>query len=195
MHNIENNKEFIEQRRKGRMTFIFIALLFFGPFVLAALAFRLNWVPNSDQVNRGALVQSERPLSEKAYSVDGRDEQVTFREFWTIAIFVPDACTDTCKQLVDQVEIVHFRLNRDIERAQLVLVNDQNTSTSPFARKISSGLDTDQTIASFKDLKLETSGVYMIDPRGFPVSHYALDSDPKDLQKDLKRLLKYSRIG
>lgn len=187
--------EFIKQRSKGRRTFVLIALLFFGPFVLATLAHKLGWTPSGDSVNRGQLIQAEVPLLEQALQIDERDEAIELRKKWSLLLFVPNACEESCKAEIEKFEIVHFRLNRDIERVQLVVINDQDTVSSPFARKVTQGESSTALLNSFNELQLKKEGLYVIDPLGFAVSNYALDSNPEDLQKDLKRLLKVSRIG
>ena len=42
---------------------------------------------------------------------------------------------------------------------------------------------------------LEPGKFYIIDPFGNLIMSYSADSDPDDLISDLKRLLRYSRIG
>jgi len=190
-----SDAEFIQQRSKGRRTFIFIALLFFGPFVLAALAHKLGWTPQGDSVNKGSLVQVEEPLLEQMLSVDGREEDIQLRKKWSLLLFIPDECDETCKADIDKFEVVHFRLNRNIERVQIVAVNDKNIVKSPFARKVTQGESSQALQASMQKLNLDSVGLYVVDPRGFVVSQYDLKTGAEALQKDLKRLLKYSRVG
>ena len=53
-----------------------------------------------------------------------------------------------------------------------------------------------------KQFKINGSGesgflgqIYLVDPRGNLMMSYPLESDPKDLHKDIGRLLRASRIG
>lgn len=192
---LKDNPDFIKQRSKGRRTFVMIALLFFGPFVLATLAHKMGWTPSGDSVNRGQLIQAEIPLLAQALQIDERDETIELRKKWSLLLFVPNACGEACKAEIEKFEIVHFRLNRDIERVQFVVVNDQSSVESPFARKVTKGASENALLESVENLELATEGLYVVDPLGFAVSKYALDSGAEDLQKDLKRLLKVSRIG
>lgn len=85
---------------------------------------------------------------------------------------------------------------------QLILVVDQQCSNEcGHWRELMPGLhaslgkDRDRLLWQQIDVSQQQSGLLLADPRGFMVTRYSLSLPPQAVLKDLKRLLKISKVG
>ena len=194
----KNNEQPIdfEQQKRGRRLFLFMFALFFGPFLVAALAKYYGWFAIGDTVNYGKLVTPAVQISELELAVSNRDKKsVVLREKWSLLLFIPQDCNEVCLKSVREVEAIHLLLNRDIQRVQLLAINNAGNEPGLYRHDLIDDANLQTVIAEFVAAKQAIAGAYFIDPKGFLVLQYPQEIDGKRLQKDLKRLLKYSRIG
>lgn len=85
---------------------------------------------------------------------------------------------------------------------QLILVVDQQCKNECAQwRELLPGLhaslgkDRDRLLWHQVDVSQQQSGLLLADPRGFMVTRYSLSLSPQAVLKDLKRLLKISKVG
>ncbi len=95
-------------------------------------------------------------------------------------------CAEDCAKALKNLQATHILLNREAKRVRRAFSNNSGNY-----------LPADQP-----DLKIVNTvnqpvpdGIYIIDPNGNLVFHYAIVTNPKDILQDLKRLLKVSQIG
>ncbi len=127
--------------------------------------------------NHGAFVVP--PTNAQDLGVDGFDTQ----EKWWLWVATSDCDQPACRDTLESLRALHILLNRDARRVMR-------------AALLEHPLDHDDdhlhTYALPEDL---TPGVYIVDPLGNLVLRYPLDTEPKPVLEDLKRLLKLSQIG
>ena len=183
------------EQKRGRRMFLLMFGIFFGPFLIAALAKYYGWFAVSETVNYGTLVKPAVLLSDQTLTVSNKDKNIRLRDKWSLLLFIPDDCDSECLKSVREVEAIHLLLNRDIQRVQLLAVNKNDVEPGLYRNDLKQDKALQAIQQEIANAGQSLSGSYLIDPKGFMVLTYPQVLDGKKLQKDLKRLLKYSRIG
>ena len=182
-------------QKRGRRMFLFMFVLFFGPFLMAALAKNFGWFTNTSTVNYGTLVSPTTQLADTEFLLQNKDGTITLRDKWSLLFFVPAECDQKCLRGVRELEAIHLLLNRDIQRVQLLTINNAGVDLGVYTKELAAGEALNALQEDFTQAQQTLLGSYLIDPKGFLVLAYPPNADGKKMQKDLKRLLKYSRIG
>ncbi|MCG8378826.1 MAG: hypothetical protein MI865_05040, partial [Proteobacteria bacterium] len=157
--------------------------------------------------NHGELISPPRqiadlellePIANKGYQLHGK---------WSM-VYVTDTCDDVCINNLYRMRQIHIAMDKHSLRVQrvLFLTGDSNQSlTSLFAdyvgqrviKKDNVGIN--NLLQNFQlnetDDPLATHRLYIIDPLGNLMMSYPPDVNPRGIMKDLKKLLKSSRIG
>lgn len=92
-----------------------------------------------------------------------------FSGSWSILKTQTGVCDSACDQSMEPLRRVHDALGKEADRVQVIGLGSDKTSLEP--------------------------GIWIVDPLGNLVMRYAPEAELKDLLKDLKKLLKVSRIG
>lgn len=191
--------------RRARLTLLAVFALFLAPVVAAWLFHTVapQWHPRGT-VNQGTLIIPARPLPPAPLAaVDGgRLGEDVLRGHWTLLLFSEKPCDRNCQALLLQLRQVHAALNKDIPRVQrlLVLVGPQATAPPQ--------VDPDLLLARLRDrswldhFALGAGGrpvvsgrVFLVDPLGNLMMFYPASDPVRGILKDLKRLLRISRVG
>ena len=104
---------------------------------------------------------------------------------------VDEDCDATCQQMVKDLRALHILLSREagrVRRAYSNLNGDEVELGEPYPKL-------NRIEVSRQLPKSLRKGVYTVDPNGNLVLFYALDSNPKFILEDLKKMLKVSQIG
>ncbi len=181
--------------------------LFFLPLLVAMwMYFGPNTWLTSKTRNHGDLIQPPRPLDE--FNLKSFDESVwtqkTFMGKWTLLYLGDTHCDLYCEASLFKMRQVQKSLGRDSQRVQrkylgLGRFTNKGDIQEIFMRYPDMQIKWfDQTefslhLPQFKDLN--EHAIYVIDPHGNLMMHYSENATSKGIKKDLKRLLKVSRIG
>lgn len=183
---------------RQQLTLIGIFALFFGPLLLVMLM-RSSWwqYQPSGLKNRGHLVQP--PVHLSLEQTRGMEDK------WLILYELDQPCDETCTENVTALRQIHRAVGRHAEHLAIVLLDSGETEAGIKARleEIYPGfnlvsdsgqtaLSTLQTIDSGITASTTDIQTYILDPMHNVVLAYQNDSDPTDIHKDLKRLLKWS---
>lgn len=191
------------RRRRGRFVLGGLFALFMGP-ILVAYALNVlypNWAPFGT-TNRGALVEPARGLSaEGLRSADGEPlGAAPFAERWTLVAVHGPSCGDACEQALVRMRQTRLALGKDADRIQRWLVIDE-AAIAP-ARELAERyrgvrlLEATQRWTAALGARGSTPGtVYLVDPQGYLVLRYDPSLADDAILKDLKRLLRISKIG
>ncbi|MEM7763546.1 MAG: hypothetical protein AAF290_05660 [Pseudomonadota bacterium] len=180
--------------RKGRLQLILLALVFFGPLLVAILMYFGGAQPDGKQVNYGQFIEPPISLDAKLHFDTG------LRGRWTLIYKTAAPCEETCERALIDIRQIRLATGREIERIERLLVSE-------------SAVDTDALLAAHPGLAISSSlatvsgelhraldplpaeQLYIMDPLGNVILRYDLEPDRKKFLGDLKKLLKFSRIG
>ncbi len=191
---------------KSRIYLVGIFAVFFGPLFFAMWLFYVpnSWM-NSKTQNHGDLIEPAKPLDNfKITSIDGDiwDKQ-KFMGKWTLLYVGDEYCDLYCEASLFKMRQVRLSLGRDRQRVQgKYLGIDNKNNKQPFNDIIKNYPDMqvgwftfDNTPNSLSTYELQKNVIYIIDPLGNLMMQYSRDATSKGIKKDLKRLLKVSKIG
>ena len=198
-------------RALSRKKLVWIFALFFLPLLMATLWFHvvqtgaINWGSTS----RGELITPAVPLTD--FGLNETDSAAVFglddvRGKWTI-LYIPGAtCDEECEKTLYDIRQARLALNHRMERVQRVVMTKQEVTFTDEVQAANVGLRMvndnntdsrfiDQINAAQSEMEAKNNLIYLIDPNGNLMMRYTPDQLPKPLFKDLKHLLKVSRIG
>ena len=187
----------------GRLKLLALILAFFGP-LFAAMLLYLNpqWFPLPASTSHGELITPARPLAAfAAVSRDGRtlsEDLLTGK--WTLLYWSDADCDLECEAGLFKMRQVRLSLAKDVERAQTVYLSAGEAGSG-----LASLLDRHPSLVTAR-LKpgnafaeqihaYPRKHVYVIDPLGNLVMRYPGTATSRGMLKDLKKLLRVSRIG
>ena len=166
--------------------------IFILPIVLGTLFFFLNpsYFTNST-VNYGELV---RPVITTEKSDIEIQDDASFNGIWTIA-YVSSSCDSLCEKAVADIKKIRTLINMDMRRIQRMLITDDGSVPTKNDNNLIKAKVKSQKLTNSL-MKFPKNAIYVIDPIGnFMLYYNPQDINIKFVLKDLKRLLKYSRIG
>lgn len=195
--------ELERRRRRARLTLVGLFALFMAPILIA---YALNvlypgWAPFGTS-NRGELVEPARSVSaEKLRPADGEPlAAAPFAEHWTLLTVHRAGCADACEQAMVRMRQTRLALGKDAIRLQRWLVVPEPASAPvralveryPGARVLAAPAGWARLLEAPDG---EPGALYLVDPQGYLVLRYGPDLADDAVLKDLKRLLRISKIG
>jgi hypothetical protein len=179
---------------RGRLVLLLVALLFFGPILIAGVLGRLGVHPSAS-ANKGEALQPYVDWrAAQLHRVDGSVYawQPEAR-LWRIAV-LPNAtqCAGekaaACAKLAADIAKVRLLAGDDARRVQVLWMGALPSAATPAFVP----LQGDAALRAQLPRVDAGAGAsaYLIDPNGFVVMRYAPGFAPRDLHDDLARLLK-----
>ena len=182
------------QKHKSRRNLLLVIAVFVLPIVLAKLALTQNWLEYG-VTNKGTLVENELTLQELGIVDD------ELNNMWLILYALPDDCNEHCEQTLLSVNNTLVALGKDKPKVRNVALYKHSLSSDQLSHL-------DQAIWSVipspgkQHLLIQQPTVLLIDPLG----NIILEHKPpefveeqamfgKGILADMKKLLKYSKIG
>ena len=179
---------------KSRRSLLLIFTMFAVPVVLAKLALDNEWF-NKASTNSGELLKQELSISQ----LDITDEAL--QQKWLIIYRLPVSCDENCKQTIYGINQTFISLGREMDRVIPLGLYAEETNTDELGALKEAFWEFNLISAASKD-QLESSWVYVSDPLGNVILKYAAPTSNdevlalgKAMLADLRKLLKYSRIG
>jgi cytochrome oxidase Cu insertion factor (SCO1/SenC/PrrC family) len=196
----------------SRQAFVLLALLFMTPAFVAWVMHNSSeqgWRPEGT-TNRGTLIHPARPLTLPAEIVVGEQPAAEYLQgLWTLLYLGDGDCDAACNENIYKMRQIRIAQNENMRRIQRVyLVRDEALSPElqvllekeyrDMAVQLISAEQFEQLDPFFRvddGPLLDTERVYIVDPLGNLMMYYPPNADPGGMLKDLKKLLKYSKIG
>jgi cytochrome oxidase Cu insertion factor (SCO1/SenC/PrrC family) len=197
----------MEKKTKSRSYLFGLFAVFFGPLFFAMWLFYVpnSWLNSSTQ-NHGTLVTPAQPLEEfELIALDGNSwRHEEFTGVWTLLYIGDESCDLYCEANLFKMRQVRLTLGRDSERVQRRYLGVTTTELNQKINEIFAKYPRMQqawfdqatvhkAIPQFQGLPLHQ--VYVIDPLGNLMMWYSREATSKGMKKDLKRLLKVSKVG
>lgn len=203
-----------EQKKTGQVTrnrkiLILVASVFVIPVVVSMSLYMTKWRPASTG-NHGELIQPVRPIGGKVLqNLDGKTFNTKdLNGKWTMLHFGSSSCNEDCIKSLYYMRQVQTAQGKEADRLQRVFIVTDTQAADALKVKLTDYPDMHvlkaegaelialAKIFGISDAKLaEKQGIYLIDPMGNLMMHYAQGADPAGMRKDLVRLLKYSWVG
>ncbi len=206
--------------RASQRKLLLILACFAVPLILAIVWLQVLRVQGSTygDTSRGELIVPARPF--EPFTLSTTDDQSwgldELRGAWTLMYLADGECEDACQQSLYHMRQVRLALNHRMDRVRRAVLPDVDTPLDTTLVAEHPGLlvlDADPAqhadfVAQVRDAESamhaargqageapEFSGIYLVDPNGNLMMRFDEDLDPRYMLKDLKHLLKVSRIG
>lgn len=185
---------------KRRLASLWLIIGLSAAPVLAAYVM-YYFLPPRAQVNRGELLEP-RPLPGAGLELlDGSVFNLSrLKGKWVLAIVDSARCDEPCRRKLYSLRQVRLAQGRNMDRVERLWLIADRADPDPalaagfegtwFVRAASSAV-----LAAFPAAGAASDHIYIIDPLGNLIMRYAGNADPRDVVKDMERLLKASRIG
>jgi len=194
-----------------RLALIGLLLIFSAPMLISW------WLLNYTDFNRdkapashGNLIVPPRPLEDIALTnLSDPLEQAHLHGKWSLVYLHAGECNKNCVDNLYKMRQLRLATGEYAPRIQRVMVVSGTEAAllsedqlQHFAGQLVLHADEHRQISSLKIFSLSDDEepvserrLYVIDPLGNLMMSYAPDTQPGGIIKDLKRLLRYSRIG
>lgn len=184
---------------KGRLQFLLIAAVFFGPLLLAAwLYYGGAFMQPEGRANNGALLEPIVSLSER---LPDSPLYPAHKGKWLLLYAADGACLEACLQGLHTIRQIRLMLGTEMDRVTRIFLHDESPLDTVFVSLEHEGLvalhdpASSVLIKSKRPAELEAGGYYLIDPRGNLVMYFHAGLPPREIVDDIKRLLRLSHIG
>lgn len=180
--------------KKNRRSFILMIAIFVLPIVLAKFALDGQWLATG-VTNKGTLLTSELTLDDLGL------DKTQFSQHWLIIYNLPNTCEQDCQKTLTAVQNTHTALGKDKPRVMPVALYQNSLTASQLANFPSSHWQLIAMPSKGKTL-ITKEKIFIVDPLGnIFLSHQIPDSTEylpqfgKQILADMKKLLKYSKVG
>ena len=182
------------QQKKSRRSLLLVVSVFALPIILAKLALELNWL-DYGVTNKGLLVENELTLENIGLTTADFDNN------WLILYVLPYKCDDTCEKTLEVVHNTYVALGREMPRVLPIVLTQSSLSESQQSRVSQSQWQVMALPATARN-NIDHSQVLIVDPLGnIVLSHTPPEQEEllmpfgKQILADMKKLLKYSKVG
>jgi len=182
------------QKFKSRRNLLMVIAVFVLPIVLAKLALTQNWL-DYGVTNKGSLVEHELTLKDLGIADDELDSM------WLILYALPNNCNEQCEQTLLSVNNTLVALGKDRPKVRNVALYQQSLSEEQLSHLDHSKWSILPS-PNEKHTLIQKPTILLVDPLG----NIVLEHNPpalyeeqamfgKGILADMKKLLKYTKIG
>jgi hypothetical protein len=181
-------------KNKNRRSLLLLLTVFILPILLAKLALENQWL-DLGVTNQGKLL--EQPLTLDELGID----QSSFAKQWLIIYRLPNVCPELCLHSIEAVHNSYVALGKDMPRVSAVLIKKNILSAQQNTQLAKSQWQV-LALTPQMDNLLQEPQVLIADPLGNIMLRHQLpeniEQQPafgKAIIADMKKLLKYSKVG
>ncbi|WP_286270902.1 hypothetical protein [Thalassotalea hakodatensis] len=182
------------KNKRARQAFIIVIVVFALPVILAKLALHFQWF-DSGVTNYGQLFASEKSLTDLAL------DQEAIKEQWLLLYYPNKNCQQVCQHALTTINSTYVLLGKEIPRVTPIILTD-TVFFDNHRDKLTHHKWQNWSLTKEAALELSEGDVVIVDPLGnLVVKHLTPTEDSeivsmgKKLLADMKKLLKYSRVG
>lgn len=178
----------------SKRTFLMMLAVFALPIVLAKLALQFQWL-NYGVTNKGQLIEQAITLEQLGINA------MEAKSHWLLIVNVPQDCQLDCQQMIQTVYNTYVALGKDKPRSKALALIANNYTAKQHAKLSEQGWLYSKTTTQ-ANKHLNTTKVYIADPLGNIVLSHTIPQQReefalfgKQILADMKKLLKYSKVG
>ena len=179
---------------KTRLFLLLIILSFAGPLILASLMYKYSeYIPIASPKSHGNLIEPVITIKQKSDLYD----LLIDKKWIFMYVYENESCDLVCEATLYMMQQVRESVGRERNRiSNVIIVNNNfiNLDNKKIIEKYNKIKFLKIIDNSFFD-KLKKNHLYLVDPLGNIFMYYEKDFNPKGLKKDIKKILKISRIG
>ena len=187
-----------EKQTQGRLQLIMVALIFLGPLLVAFwLYYGSDWRPD-EQTIHGHLLSPAIQLPDNPLRMDS---DARLRNVWSLIVVAPADCGEACQNVLYETRQVVQALERDSQRVQRVWIVEGGEPDLHFVMAehpnlllVDASASVGADILRRIDARSEVD-IFLVDPLGNLMMSFPLDTGMRGMHSDMKRLLKFSKIG
>lgn len=199
------SKEQEDRARKARLTITIVAALFLLP-ILASwfLVFFTDYKPGSGGTEHGILIQPARQLQDVMLTDPITGKKHGLHDKWTLLSPVLGDCKEQCQNNIYSMRQIRLAMGKEMQRVQRVtffsnksyLENTEELFADYPGHQVLFAPASQQDIGKLLAVEAvdTNNAIYVVDPAGFLVICYPQDTDPSGIIKDMKRLLRISKL-
>ncbi len=189
---------------KSRAVLVGVFLLFFLPILLSwYLVFFTNY-KHGGGVEHGILITPAQLLPDVTLTEPVSGQETSLYGKWTMLSRATADCDEACRDNFYRMRQIRLATGKEMGRLQRITLFSGERTTAQIDnlfREYEGHLlliesETDPEFVS--TLTLENiafdGGIYLIDPAGFLMMYYPAATEPGGIIKDLKRLLRISKL-
>jgi hypothetical protein len=184
--------------RGGRLQLSIIALVFFGPLILATWMYTTGRLTPASSTNSGALLD---PVVNIGDTLPESTALAATEAAWHLVYINEGVCDDECTAALYRLRQVRLMLGNDMDRVDRLFLHGQSLPDKVLLDEQHRGLITTSDRGLGKLLQerrpkaLLPGGIFLVDPLSNLIMYFSPDIEPGDMVDDLKHLLELSRIG
>ena len=196
------NKEFILD--KGKIKFLLIVMIFVLPFVVSNHLYNKHLSGEKlNTTNYGSFINPIVSLQDTSFfdiTTIPRKYNSLDRKWYLIYITNPN-CSDLCQNDIYLLRQINIALGKDMERVKRIVLLNDDTKTNlgkELQIKYPNLIVVSNQSSSFTKVlnKVKRNyNLFLVDPNGNVILGYNENFEGKKLLKDIKKLLKLSKIG
>jgi len=181
-------------QHKNRRILLLVIAVFVLPILLAKFALNGDWLATG-VTNKGTLITNELTLEQLGI------DKTKFEQQWLIIYNLPNDCGLDCQKTLEAVHNTYVALGKEMPRVTPVALYQNELSTEQLQRVSKSQWQLMALPAKAKE-HINTPQVLIVDPLGnvflshqIPAGSAGLPQFGKQILADMKKLLKYSKVG
>lgn len=186
------------RRSSAHLQLLFIALIFFGPLIVAAWLYYSGYFNAPARSNHGVLLE---PIINLRDDLPGSALLAEHEGQWLLVYTEEGPCGGACRDALYTLRQSRLMLGKERDRLQRAFLHGPTPPDKVFIADEHAGLVTTRDtslgglLTSRKPTEIPGGGFYLIDPLGNLVMYFPPDMNPSEMVDDLKHLLRLSRIG
>lgn len=188
-----------EPASKGaRLQISVIALVFFGPLIVATWMYSTGSLQPAVGTNHGTILEPIANLKELLPNSALPPRSVGP---WRLLYVNSGECDVVCRDALLRLRQIRLMLGSEMDRVARVFLHGDPAPDKVFLKDQHAGLitisdkDLAELLQNHRPNGTSSGGIYLIDPLDNLIMFFSPDIDPGDMADDLKHLLDLSRIG
>ncbi|MEM7503688.1 MAG: hypothetical protein AAF417_16675 [Pseudomonadota bacterium] len=188
---------------RGRAKLVLLAAVFLAPLAAAVWLYLANpGLAPAGRTNAGTLLEPIVNLDSES-GLHGVPALATddVQGRWLLIFASETACDEACRNELYRMRQARLMLGNDMQRVVRVFLHGEIGPDTVWLSEQHAGLITisNKGLAAVLTRKRPANagsgGLFLVDPLGNLVMHFAADLDPQDMVSDIEHLLELSRIG